>query len=204
MKNNLVVSALACAILPSSLLAAAATDETVQQKQQLPGVADFNPVRYLGKWYEVARLPAPFQPVGTLSVAEYSAGEKAGELKVKNSLFDKQGKKLADISGRAKLAEGVPAGRLLVTFGAEWPAQPNYHVIYIDGQYRYAVVGVEQRSSLWILAREVPIAVETLQSLLEVAKKAGFDLKELQVADWSKKLEAENKLDATPDDALKP
>jgi len=206
MKNKSFTIVLAGVLLPFGPLYAAASAATVQHKQPeaLPAVADFQPERYLGKWYEVARLPSPFQPAGTLSVAEYGAAEQPGELLVKNSLFDKQGKKLADIAGRAKLAEGAPAGRLLVSFGEQWPSQPNYHVIYLDSRYRFAVVGVPQRSSLWILAREVPIAKETLQSLLEVAKKAGFDLKELQVADWSKTPQAETKPQAPQAQPAKP
>ena len=38
------------------------------------------------------------------------------------------------------------------------------------------MVGVPDRKSLWILAREVPISQETLVSLREIAQKAGFRL----------------------------
>ncbi len=174
-----------------SLMAALATsvmaqDTTPTTPQELPFVQDFQPARYLGKWYEVTRLPTPIQPADTLAMAEYSAGEKAGQVIVKNSAFDKAGKKLLEIEGQATLADGNPPGRLLVAFGPALPKSPNYYVLHVDKDYRYAVVGVPDRKSLWILAREVPISQETLVSLREIAQKAGFDVSRLIVAPWDK------------------
>jgi apolipoprotein D and lipocalin family protein len=164
----------------------AAHDPANSPAQGLPYVEDFQPARFLGKWYEAARLPTPIQPSNTLAVAEYAAGEKVGEITVKNSAFDTTGKKLSDIRGQAKLAEGKPPGRLFVAFGPAFPATPNYHVLHVDKEYRYAVVGVPDRKSLWILAREVPVSKEILDSLREVAQKAGFDVSKLLVAPWDK------------------
>lgn len=152
----------------------------------LPFVRDFKTERYLGKWYEVARLPTPVQPAGTLAVAEYAAGKEAGQVTVRNTSYDKAGKKLADIEGKAKLADGDPPGRLLVSFGPVLPENPNYYVIHVDEGYRFAVVGVPDRNSLWILAREVPVAAETLKSLQEIARKAGFDVSRMEVAPWER------------------
>jgi apolipoprotein D and lipocalin family protein len=178
-------------ILLHLLLAALATSGMAEDTkgaaaQALPWVQDFQPARYFGKWYEVARLPTPIQPVDTLAIAEYSAGEKAGQVIVKNSAFDKTGRKLSDIQGQAKLAEGNPPGRLLVAFGPAFPPSQNYHVLHVDKDYRYAVVGVPDRKSLWILAREVPISKEAFDSLRGIAQKAGFDVSKLIVAPWDK------------------
>jgi apolipoprotein D and lipocalin family protein len=174
-----------------SLMAAIATSVTAQDttatpSQELPFAQDFQPARYLGKWYEVARLPTPIQPADTLAMAEYSSGEKAGQILVKNSAFDQTGKKLSDIKGQAKLADGHPPGRLLVAFGPALPERPNYHVLHVDKDYRYAVVGVPDRKSLWILAREVPVSKEAFDSLREIAQKSGFDVSRLIVAPWDK------------------
>lgn len=166
---------------------------TAEQKEPepLPFVRDFKPEKYLGKWYEVARLPTPMQPLGTLAVAEYTAGKEAGQVMVKNTSFDRAGKKIADIGGQAKFADGDRPGRLLVSFGPVVPKTPNYYVIHVDEGYRFAVVGVPDRNSLWILAREVPIAEGALKSLQEIARKAGFDVAKMQVAPWDKIPKAE-------------
>ncbi|MBM3848087.1 MAG: lipocalin family protein, partial [Verrucomicrobia bacterium] len=136
--------------------------------------------------HEVARLPTAFQPDGTLAVAEYTAGHEAGQLWVKNTMLDKTGKKIIDLDGKAKLADGNPPGRLLVSFGPVLPETPNYHVMHVDEDYQFAVVGVPDRNSCWILAREVPIAKDTLKTLQGIAKKAGFDVAKMEIAPWDK------------------
>ena len=171
-------------------MTASATAED-KAREPLPFVQDFKPEKYLGKWYEAARLPTQVQPAGTLAVAEYTAGKEAGQVAVKNTSFDKAGKKIADIQGHAKLAEGNPPGRLLVSFGPVMPETPNYYVMHVDADYRFAVVGVPDRKSLWILAREVPIAEETLKALQGIAKKAGFDVDKMLIAPWEKIPKAE-------------
>ncbi|MFN0127377.1 MAG: lipocalin family protein [Verrucomicrobiales bacterium] len=187
--KSTTIRGIAFQVLSVVMIATATADDKVPDP--LPFVRDFKPERYLGKWYEVARLPTPIQPAGTLAVAEYAAGKEPGQVTVKNTAFDKGGKKLAEIAGQAKLADGDPPGRLLVSFGPVMPTTPNYHVIHVDEDYRYAVVGVPDRKSLWILAREVPIGEEPLKSLREIAQKAGFDVTKLVVAPWGQIPKAE-------------
>lgn len=64
-----------------AMIATAAAED--KAPSPLPFVRDFKPERYFGKWYEVARLPTPVQPAGTLAVAEYTAGKEAGRVTVK-------------------------------------------------------------------------------------------------------------------------
>ena len=54
-------------------------------EKHLPFPRNFDATRYLGKWYEVARLPNPTQPADTLAAAECSAGKEKGKVIVKNS-----------------------------------------------------------------------------------------------------------------------
>lgn len=178
---------LALQILPAIFAPMAfGEDKKPEPAEPLPFVRDFDPGRYLGTWHEVARLPTAIQPPGTLAKAEYTAGKEEGSVKVKNTAFDEQGKIISDIEGKAKLAEGDPPGRLLVSFGPVLPEAPNYHVLYVDKDYRYAVVGVPDRKSMWILAREVPVAAESLDRLRELGRNAGFDVDKLLIAPWDK------------------
>ena len=176
--------ALAFCLISTAWIGTATAEE--KAPEPLPFVQDFKPEKYLGKWYEVARLPTLVQPAGTLAVAEYAAGKEAGMVTVKNTAYDKTGKKLLDIAGEAKLVDGDPPGRLVVSFGPIKGKAPNYHVMHVDPGYRYAVVGNPDRKTLWILAREVPIGEESLKSLQEIAKKAGFDVSKLLIAPWDK------------------
>lgn len=151
--------------------------------KSLPFPEKFDPTRYLGKWYEVARMPTPAQPADTLATAEYSAGEKEGEVIVKNSAYTSQGKLIAAIEGKAQRLPNDPP-RLAVSFGPIVPKEPNYFVIHVDQEYQHAVVGTPDRKSLWILARKVPVPAETKASLLTIAKQAGFDTQKLIFGIW--------------------
>ena len=86
--------------------------EAGSEPSTLPSPAEFDPARYLGKWFEAARLPTPMQPDGSLATAEYSPGEEAGSITVKNTAYDANGAILGSIEGKAVLAEGEPKGRL--------------------------------------------------------------------------------------------
>lgn len=190
-KMNRQTVVLCCAFLLGASFfpsAAAGADEAAAGSPgRLPHPEAFEPARYLGKWYEAARLPIPVQPDDTLATAEYSAGETEGTVRVKNTAYDAEGKVLSTIEGTAQLAEGDPPGRLSVGFGPFRPETPNYHVLHVDAEYRYAVVGVPDRKSLWILVREVPVAKDKLDELVAIARKAGFDTSKLLIAPWTEK-----------------
>lgn len=151
--------------------------------RRLPFPKEFDPSRYLGKWYEVARLPTPAQPAGTLATAEYAAGKNEGEVIVKNTAYTGAGELIATIEGKAQLLPDDPP-RLAVSFGPVVPKDPNYFVIHVDEDYQHAVVGTPDRKSLWILSRKVPIPQETRDALFAIAKEAGFDTQKIFVADW--------------------
>lgn len=154
------------------------------QAQSLPFPSGFEPARYLGKWYEVSRLPTPMQPAGTLAAAEYRSGKASNEIIVKNTAYNTQGEVILSIEGKAQLLPGDPP-RLAVSFGPVVPKEPNYFVMHVDKDYQHAVVGTPDRKSLWILARKVPVPEQTMSKLTAIAREAGFDTKKLIVNQWT-------------------
>jgi apolipoprotein D and lipocalin family protein len=98
--------------------------------------ANFDPSRYLGRWYEVARYPNPFQAGCAGSVVEYASGE-GGEILVRNACLDASGR-----GHRRDLRHGqvVGPGRLSVRLDGVPVAAP-YWVLWVDEGYRTAVVG---------------------------------------------------------------
>ena len=159
--------------------------------QPLPAVERFEPARYLGSWYEVARLPVFYQPDNTLAKATYGATDKPGRVTVFNESFDQQGKPLKNIRGFADLAPGAPLGRFTVRFPG-MPSLvaaltgPNYYVIHVDADYQHAIVGIPSRKCLWILSRKAPIPPQDLEALIAKAKEAGFKTDKLIIAPWPK------------------
>lgn len=153
----------------------------------LPSPDTFEAAKYMGKWFEIARLPTPSQPEGSLAIAEYSAGDEAGTVKVKNSAHTADGELMGSIELNAQIVEGEEKGRFKVGFGAAAPEEPNYCVLFVHPKYRFSVVGTPDRKSLWILSRRVPIGKKRLEQLTSVAAEAGFDTSKLVVSKWPEK-----------------
>ena len=124
----------------------------------IPAVKDLELDRYLGKWYEIARLPHRFERGLDFVRAEYSL-DPDGSVKVVNSGFRNSEARTA--VGRAVLKHpGAKAtGELRVSFFR--PFYGAYRVIELDPEYRYAVVTGSTRDYLWILSR-APVMDEKL------------------------------------------
>lgn len=140
-------------------------------------VDDFELERYLGSWYEIARLDHSFER-GLIRVsAEYSLREDGG-IRIVNRGFDPQLERWKEAEGRA-YAVGAPGeGRLKVSFFG--PFYGAYNILALDRQnYQYALVSGPSRNYLWILARQAQLEPTVLEALLEQARRLGFATDEL-------------------------
>ncbi len=149
----------------------------------LEPVGNFDTARYLGTWYEIARLDHPFER-GLQSVsATYTASEDGG-LRVVNRGYDSSAGEWREAVGRA-YSQGDPTrASLKVSFFG--PFYGGYHVIALDGEYRDAVVSGPDRSYLWFLSRERSLASERREELISLAREAGFDVDALIWVDQSR------------------
>jgi apolipoprotein D and lipocalin family protein len=133
--------------------------------------------KYSGKWFEIARLPNSFERKLKCITATYTL-RKDGKITVLN-----KGHYLTD-PGKINTATGVawvpdkndPA-KLKVQFF--WPFSGNYWIIYLDKDYKHALVGDPSYKYLWILAREKKLDENIYQMLLKKAIENGFDIKPL-------------------------
>ena len=133
--------------------------------------------RYLGTWYEIARIPNWFEGVLVGVSATYSL-KSDGHLEVRNAGFDPvlTGNKKTDI-GDAWIPNPKETGQLKVSFF--WPFSGDYVVLYRDEDYQVAMVG-SGKDLLWILCRK-PVLSETVYAqLLSKATTLGFDVSRLQ------------------------
>jgi len=144
-----------------------------QTKPSVVQSVDLN--RYSGVWYEIARLPNPFEKNLKCISAKYTLRDD-GKITVLNS-----GHKISD-PAEVKSSEGlawipdmdVPA-KLKVRFF--WPFSGNYWIIHLDKDYKYVLVGDPSFKYLWILCREKVMDEATYKMLLDRAVKEGFDIK---------------------------
>lgn len=139
-------------------------------------VSDFQLDRYLGKWYEIARLDHRFERGLDKVSAEYSLREDGG-VRVINRGFNTATGKWQQAEGRAYFVENPQIGHLKVSFFG--PFYGAYGIFELDPDYRYALVSGPNTSYLWLLARTPRIDTATREALLTKAAALGFDTNKL-------------------------
>ncbi|MGE4301728.1 MAG: lipocalin family protein [Victivallaceae bacterium] len=140
----------------------------------IPAVRGFELPKYLGRWYEIARLPQWFERDMDHVTAEYCADGDA--VKVVNSGI-RNGERREAV-GRAVFAGDASEGELRVSFFR--PFYGDYRIIMLDPDYRAAMVTSSTRDSLWILSRTPALPPEKLSEYLKQAELWGFDTAKLE------------------------
>ncbi|HET7292727.1 MAG TPA: lipocalin family protein [Vicinamibacteria bacterium] len=141
--------------------------------------------RYVGRWYEIARLPNRFQEQCAGDVAATYTLREDGRVSVVNECRRKDGR-IARAEGVARTAdENGPASRLKVRFAPAWLSflglvWGDYWIVELDSDYRYAVVGDPSRKYLWILSRRPELDAATYDSLVASVARLGFDVSRLK------------------------
>jgi apolipoprotein D and lipocalin family protein len=135
-------------------------------------VIGFDIDRYLGTWYEIARIDHSFERGLERVTAEYSYRDDGG-IKVLNRGFDPAKNRWKETIGKAYFIGDSNLGRLKVSFWG--PFYGAYNIIDLDKKnYSYSLVCGPNKSYLWILARK-PHMEESLKSeLIKKAKALGF------------------------------
>lgn len=165
MKKTILVILLMC-ILLSVLASCAGT------KVDNSTVGNVDMQRYLGKWYEIARLDHWFERGQTHCTANYSMNDD-GTIKVVNRGV-KDGE--ATVSeGKAKFTD--TPGLLKVSFWG--PFYSDYRIMMLSPDYRYALIGGKDAGYLWILSRTPSLTQFEIKALLAEAQRRGYDTKNL-------------------------
>ena len=113
-------------------------------------VQEVNLDKYIGTWYEIARLPNRFEKNMKCVTANYSFKEN-GKIKVTNKGYLTTKNKYSTANGTAWIPNPDFQGRLKVSFF--WPFSGDYYIIELDENYKYVLVGDPARKYLWVLSR---------------------------------------------------
>lgn len=135
-------------------------------------VSGFELDRYLGEWYEIARLDHSFERGLEQITATYSMREDGG-VRVLNRGYNVAEERWDEAEGKAYFIGDPDVGRLKVSFFG--PFYGAYNIIALDKEgYRWAMVAGPDYSYLWVLSRTPVMESELLQELLSQAAEAGF------------------------------
>jgi apolipoprotein D and lipocalin family protein len=147
-------------------------------------VKPFNKEKYLGKWYEIARLDFKYERNLKNTTAEYSLNDN-GSIKVDNRGFNFKKGKQEQAIGKAKFVGDENIAMLKVSFFG--PFYAGYNVIAIDEDYRYALVSGDRFKYLWILSRDTSIPDEIRSKYLKIAENLGYKISDLIWVEHDKK-----------------
>jgi len=140
-------------------------------------IQNFELDRYLGRWYEVARLDHSFERGLEAVTANYSLREDGG-IRVINSGRDINSGELQQAEGRAYFVDKSNIGHLKVSFFGPFY---GYYVIFELDQidYQYAFVAGNSTDYLWLLARTPAVSEAVLSNFKQKASKYGFNTDDL-------------------------
>jgi len=155
-------------------------------KDSYPAISGFELSRYLGTWYEIARMDHSFERGLSNVTATYSMKDE-GVVAVLNRGFDEAGHRWKEANGSAKFAGPNNVGRLKVTFF--WPFYGGYNIMALDQEeYGYALIAGDSPKYLWVLCRQPSMPDSILQPLLEIAASEGFQTDDLIYVDQHQNL----------------
>jgi apolipoprotein D and lipocalin family protein len=144
-------------------------------------VANFNLEKYLGEWYEIARLDHSFERGLTRVTANYSLRDDGG-VRVLNRGYSEKEKKWKEAEGKSYFVQGTDQGYFKVSFFG--PFYGSYIVFELDHEnYQYSLVCGPDKSYLWILARNPEINKDLKDTLVAKAATLGFETSKLIFVD---------------------
>lgn len=145
----------------------------VSVPQGVQPVSGFDASKYMGTWYELARIDHRFEKGLTQVTATYSLNAD-GSVAVVNRGYDAAKQEWREAEGKARFLGQADEAALKVSFFG--PFYGGYNVVSLDDQYQTALVIGGSLDYLWILSRTKSIPESQRQALLQKAQALGVDL----------------------------
>jgi apolipoprotein D and lipocalin family protein len=175
--NTVLVTLPGCFKISSTILLVTLLIGCTAVPEGITPVNNFELPRYLGKWYEIARLDHSFERGLEQVSATYSLQDDGG-VKVINRGFSPAEQEWQEAQGKAYFVGDPDKGHLKVSFFG--PFYASYVIFLLDtNAYEYAMITGPDREYLWILSRSAKLTAEILESLVLHAKKMGFETDKL-------------------------
>jgi apolipoprotein D and lipocalin family protein len=170
MTNNKIIPSLITIIMAFALFSCSTIPKGAV------AVQPFDVKKYLGKWYEIARLDFKYERNLNNTTAHYSFNDD-GSIKVDNRGYNVKKKEWKQAVGKAKFVDKEDVAMLKVSFFG--PFYAGYNVIALDDDYKYALVAGEKLKYLWILSRETSIPDNIKNEYLRIAEEIGYNTSDL-------------------------
>ena len=144
-------------------------------------VENFQSEKYLGTWYEIARIDHRFERGLSQVTANYSMREDGG-IKVVNRGYSAAKNTWSESVGKAYFVNKADQGYLKVSFFG--PFYGSYIIFELDQEnYQYALVGGPDYSYFWLLSRTPKIDAELQKRLIDHAVSLGYDRSKIMLVE---------------------
>lgn len=169
--------ALQIAVLSSVLKPnfAQAQKSSSSQVEELQTVSFVDVSLYLGRWYQIARNPLPFEPLDCACAQQTLALNAQAEVEVYNSC--NAGNPAGPLQGiRGKAFSQDPKSNSRFTIDFNLPVLGQYWIIALADDYSWAVVSDPDRRSLYILSKTPELNLQSYtQALAEASRQVSLD-----------------------------
>ena len=176
--------ALVAALLAPLAAPAQTAGQSPASDAPLQTIARLDVARYMGTWYEIAKVPNRFQRHCVADTQALYRQREDGQLDVINSCRQANGER-SEAIGRARPLGAADSPRLEVRFAPAWLSWlpmvwGDYWVIDLDPTYQLVAVSEPKREYLWILSRTPRVDAAAYQALLGRLQLQGFDPSKLE------------------------
>lgn len=146
-------------------------------------VSNFKADKYLGQWYEIARIENRFEKGLSQVTANYSYRED-GAIKVVNRGYNDKKEKWEEATGKAYFVGDESTGHLKVSFFG--PIYGPYVVFDLDENYQNSFVTNHNKKYLWFLSRNANVSTEMKEKFINKINMMGFETQNLVWVDQTK------------------
>lgn len=146
---------------------------------------DLDIFMYAGRWYEIAKLPNPWEINCSQSTADYYVDDRplqeglSPEVDIINTCWDDQGEIIDQKEARGWIPDPQYSGAIVVEF--KNPSEKGWYLVHETDYLNYSIVGSPDRQYLWILSRTPTMCKNVFDQLLEFTEEIGYDIDRIEL-----------------------
>ena len=145
-------------------------------------VQSVNLEKYIGTWYEIAKIPNRFQSDCAKNTTATYSRNVDGTIKVVNRCIEEDGE-IDEAEGVARIVDDITNAKLEVSFVSflGWrPFWGDYWIIGLEANYQWVIVGHPERKYGWILSRTKSISEETQKEIFSILTEQGYNINDFK------------------------
>lgn len=175
MTSRLASRRLGALVLSAMVLATPAAAQ-MNMQPEAHSTIPFSVEKYMGQWYEIARLDHPFER-GLVNVTSTRTQRPDGTIEVVNRGVDKASGEVRETKAIARVIDEKIRPTIEISYG---PNQKHlYDVLAMADDGSHALIGSTDRQALWIFARTPKLDPVIVEQLKARALGAGYPVDQL-------------------------